>query len=103
MAIWDGHEPCGASGQFTNSVKPYLNFPNPVNGGSFHPNRGGQQTLAALVGCYLDTYQQPPDPFAPGAQHLSAVPAKIVAPAQLNLVPPPGQNSVPGAGTIHGC
>ena len=25
-AIWDGHEPCGASGQYTNSVKPYLNF-----------------------------------------------------------------------------
>ncbi len=103
VAIWDGHEPCGASGQFTNSVKPYLNFPNPVNGGSFHPNQGGQQTLAALVGCYLDTYRQPPDPFTPGAPHISAVPAKIVAPAQLNLVPPPGQNSVPGAGTVHGC
>ena len=48
-AIWTGHEPCGASGQFTNSVKPYLNFPNPVNGGSFHPNAAGQQTLAALA------------------------------------------------------
>jgi len=103
VAIWDGHEPCGASGQYTNSVKPYLNFPNPVNGGSFHPNAGGQQTLAALVGCYLDTYQRPPDPFAPGAPHLTAVPARIVTPAQLNLVAPPGQNSVPGAGTVHGC
>ena len=103
VAIWDGHEPCGASGQYTNSVKPYLNFPNPVNGGSFHPNAGGQQTLAALVGCYLDTHQQPPDPFAPGAPHLTAVPAKIVTPAQLNLVPPPGQNSVPGTGSVHGC
>ncbi len=103
VAIWDGHEPCGASGQFTNSVKPYLNFPNPVNGGSFHPNVAGQQTLAALVACYLDAHQQRPDPFLPGAPHLKTLPADLVTPAQLQLRPEPGLDSVPGAGTVRGC
>ncbi len=103
VAIWDGHEPCGPSGQYTNSVKPYLNFPNPVNGGSFHPNAGGQRTLAALLGCYLDAYPQPPDPFAPGAPHLRALPPGLVTPSQLHMLPPPGLDSVPGAGTIRGC
>src|SRR5262249_8837082 len=90
-AIWDGHEPCGASGQYTNSVKPYLNFPTPVDGGSFHPNAPGQQTLAALVACYLDQYPQPPDPFAPGAPHLDAVPPRLVTPSELHMMPAPGQ------------
>jgi hypothetical protein len=103
VAIWDSHEPCGASGQFTNSVKPYLNFANPVNGGSFHPNAAGQQTLAALLACYLDQNQQPPDPFAPGALRIRAVPAQLVTPAQLHMVPAPGKDSVPGSGTIPGC
>ncbi len=103
VAIWDGHEPCGASGQYTNSVKPYLNFPNPVNGGSFHPNAGGQQTLAALMACYLDQYQQPPDPFAPGAPHIHAVPLQLASPSQLHMVPAPGLESVPGSRTIPGC
>lgn len=103
VAIWGGHEPCGASGQYTNSVKPYLNFPNPVNGGSFHPNAAGQQTLAALVACYLDAYRQPPDLFAPGAPHIHAVPAQLVTPSQLGMVPAPGLASVPGSGTVRGC
>jgi hypothetical protein len=103
VAIWDGHEPCGASGQYTNSVKPYLNFPNPVNGGSFHPNAAGQQTLAALLACYLDEYRQPPNPYAPGAPHVHGLPAGLVTPSQLHMVPPPGLDSVPGSGTIPHC
>ena len=103
VAIWDGHEPCGASGQYTNSVKPYLNFPNPINGGSFHPNAAGQQTLASLLACYLDANPRPPDAFTPGAPHLRAVPELLTPPAQLHMVPPPGQDSVPGSGTIPGC
>jgi hypothetical protein len=103
VAIWDGHEPCGASGQYTNSVKPYLNFPNPVNGGSFHPNAGGQQTLASLVACYLDTNPRPPDPYTAGAPPIRALPAQLMTPAQLHMVPAPGLDSVPGSGTIRGC
>jgi hypothetical protein len=103
VAIWDGHEPCGASGQYTNSVKPYLNFPNPVNGGSFHPNAAGQQTMAALMACYLDEYQQPPDPFTPGTPPIHAIPAQLVSPSQLHMVPEPGLESVPGSRTIPGC
>jgi len=103
VAIWDGHEPCGASGQYTNSVKPYLNFPNPVNGGSFHPNAGGQQTLASLVACYLDANPQPPDPYTAGAPPVRMLPAQLVSPAQLHMVPPPGLDSVPGSGTVRGC
>lgn len=103
VAIWDGHEPCGASGQYTNSVKPYLNFPNPINGGSFHPNAAGQQTLAALAACYLDQYPEPPDPFAPNVSHTRTLPPQLVSPAQLHMLPPPGLTSVPGSATIPGC
>jgi hypothetical protein len=104
VAIWDGHEPCGASGQFTNAIKPYLNFPNPINGGSFHPNQGGQQTLAALLACYLDSHPQPPDPWAAGAAHQITIPPdRLAEPSQLGLLPAPGLNSVPGAGVIRGC
>jgi hypothetical protein len=103
-AIWYQHEPCGSSGQYTNSVKPYLNFPVPINGSSFHPNASGQQTLAALVACYLDANQQPPDPYATTGSHTITIPAsQLVTPAQLGLVPPPGLYSVPGAGAINGC
>jgi hypothetical protein len=102
-AIWDGHEPCGASGQYTNSVKPYLNFPNPVNGGSFHPNAAGQQTLASLLACYLDANPQRPDPYTAGAPPVRTLPAQLMTPAQLHIVPAPGLDSVPGAGTIRGC
>ena len=103
-AIWDHHEPCGSSGQYTNSVKPYLNFPVPINGGSFHPNAAGQQTLAALVACYLDANHSPPNPFTSAGSHTITIPAsRLVTPAQLGLVPSPGLTSVPGAGVISGC
>lgn len=103
-AIWDHHEPCGSSGQYTNSLKPYLNFPNPISGSSFHPNAAGQQTLAALVACYLDAYHAPPDPFASTGSHTITIPAsQLVTPAQLGLVPAPGLDSVPGSGVISGC
>ena len=103
-AIWLDHEPCGRNGQYTNSVKPYLNFPNPINGGSFHPNAAGQQTLAALLACYLDEYHNPPDPFDRGAARTITIPAADLAqPSKLNLALPPGQKEVPGAGHIPGC
>ena len=103
-AIWNHHEPCGSSGQYTNSIKPYLTFPVSVNGGSFHPNAAGQETLAALVACYLDEYRQPPHPFAAAGSHTITIPAsRLVSPAQLGLAPAPGLNSVPGAGAINGC
>jgi GDSL-like Lipase/Acylhydrolase family len=59
-AIWDGHEPCGSKGQYTNSFKAIFSFRNPVDGGSFHPNAHGQEALARLVACYLNAYPQPP-------------------------------------------
>ena len=104
VAIWNQHEPCGSSVQYTNSVKPYLHFPNPINGSSFHPNTAGQQTLAALVACYLDANHAPPDPFASAGSHTVTIPAsQLVTPAQLGLVPAPGLDSVPGSGAISGC
>lgn len=102
-AIWTGHEPCGASGQYTNSVKPYLNFPNPVNGGSFHPNAAGQQTLAALTACYLNANRQPPDPFAPGGPPIHQIPDRLVTPTQLHMALAPGLTTVPGSGDIPLC
>ena len=63
VAVWEGHEPCGDAGQFTNAVKP-------IGGdGSFHPSRSGQEALAQLVSCYLASN---PEPFeesgpAPGS------------------------------------
>jgi hypothetical protein len=103
-AIWGQHVPCGTAGQYTNSVKPYLSFPNPVNTGSFHPNAAGQQALAALVACYLDANKEPPDPFLPGHPRVrQPPPATLVPPAQLGLAAPPGQYTVPGSGTIAHC
>jgi hypothetical protein len=104
VAIWDGHEPCGSSGQYTNSIKPYLNFPNPVNGGSFHPNVAGQQTLAAMLACYLDSHPRPPDPYAAGAPHVLTIPAgRLADPGQLGLVQAPGLTAMPGAGAVPRC
>jgi GDSL-like lipase/acylhydrolase family protein len=102
-AIWTGHEPCGASGQYTNSVKPYLNFPNPVNGGSFHPNAAGQQTLAALTACYLNANRQPPEPFGPGGPPIRQIPDRLVTPRQLHMAPAPGLTTVPGSGEFPLC
>lgn len=101
-AIWGAHVPC-AAGQYTNSVKPYLNFPDPVNGGSFHPNAAGQQALAALVACYLDANPRPLDPYLPGNPRVSPPDDRLVPPAQLGLAPVPGMASVPGHGVIAHC
>ena len=43
------------------------------------------------------------DLFAPGAPHIHAVPAQLVTPSQLGMVPAPGLASVPGSGTVRGC
>jgi GDSL-like Lipase/Acylhydrolase family len=98
VAIWRGHEPCGDRSQYTNSIKPFLSYSHPVDGGTFHPNAAGQQTLAALVGCYLNAYPTPPDPFEPGKPQALNIPStELVGPSQLGLVSPPGfQSSLPG-------
>ena len=65
---WNGHEPCGSSGQqYTNSIKPFIQFERAadfVDGGTFHPNAAGQRELARLVTCYLVTHPQSPKPDA---------------------------------------
>jgi len=94
--IWQGHEPCGSKGQYTNSIKPFLSFHNPVDGGTFHPNTQGQQSLAALVACYLDTYPQPPDPFVNGRTvPLDVSTKRLETPAEVGLASAPGFESVP--------
>jgi lysophospholipase L1-like esterase len=61
---WNGHEPCGSSGQqYTNSIKPFIQFESAtdfVDGGTFHPNAAGQRELGRLVTCYLVTHPQSP-------------------------------------------
>lgn len=69
-AGWDGHEPCGRHEQYTNSIKPFIQFDSFrdfVDGGTFHPNAAGQRELARLVTCYLVTNPTPParDPSGP--------------------------------------
>ena len=95
-AMWQDHEPCGTKGQYTNSIKPFLSFHNPVDGGTFHPNKEGQQTLAALVACYLDSYPSPPNPYAGGQSvSLDISTTKLETPADLGLVTAPGFTSAP--------
>jgi hypothetical protein len=91
-ALWQGHEPCGSGGQYTNSVKPYLNFSSPVDGGTFHPNSAGQTTLARVVACYLNANPTGPDPFMnPATQSTFSVPLDALAtPASLGLKSSPG-------------
>jgi len=93
--MWQGHEPCGSNGQYTNSIKPYLSFSSPVNGGTFHPNSAGQTTLARVVACYLNANPTPPDPFVDGAAKSSIdVPTtELVSPASLGLAPLPGSTA----------
>jgi GDSL-like Lipase/Acylhydrolase family len=99
VAIWRGHEPCGDLGQYTNSIKPYLSFSNPIDGGTFHPNSSGQAALASLVACYLDANSKPPNPFKSGQAAPLTVPrTRLVSPSALGLVP--GQGSAPA---VHGC
>jgi hypothetical protein len=93
----NGHEPCGVNGQFLNSVKPVLNFPVPIDGGSFHPNQSGQRVYAALLDCYLNAYSSPPAYVLPGSTLPTALPAALRWPFKLGLAPPPGWSSpLPG-------
>jgi len=94
-----GHEPCGVAGQFLNSVKPALNFPVPLDGGSFHPNQSGQRVYAALLDCYLHAYPQPPSYLVPGSALPSDLPAALQWPFRLGLQAPPGwRSALPGCG-----
>ena len=56
QAVWDGHEPCGDRGQYTNALNPV------VFDGSFHPNRSGQLAYATLLACYLRSTEAPDGP-----------------------------------------
>ncbi len=97
VVAWTGHEPCGAAGQYTNSIKPVFDLPHPVDGGSFHPNRTGQQELARLVACYLDTHAGPPDAYVDGSPHPLSI-SGFESPAQLGLKPAPGSGD---ASVVH--
>ena len=87
---WDGHEPCGAKGQYTNSLKPLFNVRNPIDGGSFHPTSDGQRQIAALLESYLNTYQKAPDVYLPGRKGPLTVSASY-CPSSLGLRPPFGE------------
>jgi hypothetical protein len=96
-AAWSNHEPCGVAGQFLNSFKPYLAFPVPIDGGSFHPNRAGQRVLAAVVTCYLNDFPSRPTFTQTGVSTPTKLPATLQPPSSLGLVSPPGfQTSLPG-------
>lgn len=91
-AMWQGHEPCGVAGQYTNEIKPYIISGSLWFGGSFHPSHAGQWTLARLVACYLNEYTAAPDPYAGPAHHPVVLPAdRLEPPAYFGLVAPPGQ------------
>ena len=87
-AAWDGHEPCGRGGQYTNAIKPIVSK-DLVDGGTFHPNASGQEALGRLVACYLDA-----NPTVPDAQvehrPLPLTITGLVSPATLGLVDAPG-------------
>jgi lysophospholipase L1-like esterase len=78
--LWAGHEPCGAHGQWTNSIETYLNFTKPLGTGPFHPNSAGQEALAALVSCYLHNNSE-----APTARPFSAPAGWLTPPSALTL------------------
>ncbi len=59
---WQGHEPCGSKGQYTNAIKPFGE--SMLDGGSFHPNSQGQRMIARLVACYLNATPQRPAPLS---------------------------------------
>jgi lysophospholipase L1-like esterase len=77
VSAWDGHEPCGTDGQYTNALLPSLRISQPIDTGTFHPNRRGQEQLAQLIACYLIA-----NPEAPVAQATptSPVPGSLEAP-----------------------
>jgi GDSL-like Lipase/Acylhydrolase family len=90
VTLWDGHEPCGARPEFTNSVKPYLSFSHPIDGGSFHPVAAGQRALATVVACYLDEYRNRRDPFTSSHRQPVTISWPPAHPAQVGLLPIPG-------------
>lgn len=98
VMAWRGHEPCGLDGQFLHSIKPALNFPVPLDGGSFHPNQSGQRVYAALLDCYLHDYPRHPRSYViPGSRLPTTLPAALQTPFRLGLGPPPGLTSaLPG-------
>jgi len=92
--VWKGHEACGSSVQFTNSVRPVLNAPMPISGGSSHPNDYGQNELAELIANYLTQYPTDgPSPFQSGQSSLPASPTSY-CPKQLGINWPFGETSV---------
>jgi lysophospholipase L1-like esterase len=78
--VWQGHEPCGSDGGYTNAILPVLKL-KAISGGSFHPNVPGQQALARLVACYLNNFAEPQeDPEKAGAYVLPGdAPGSIAA------------------------
>jgi hypothetical protein len=94
VAVWEGHEPCGSKEQYVNSIKPFLNVSNPVDGGSFHPTADAQRRLAALVACYLDLNPRPPNAFAGGQSRPLPV-TGLMEPSSLGLVSAPGSKAAP--------
>ena len=95
--LWAGHEPCGAKGQYTNSMKPIISA-DVVDGGSFHPNVDGQKTLARAVACYLNDHPSAPDAHDPAKTPRSLAPeafADLTPAGEVGLVPAPGTDANP--------
>lgn len=78
--MWEGHEPCGAHGQWTNSIEAYASFYKPLGGSAFHPNSAGQHALAALVSCYLKNL-----PLKPKKQQFATPANWLTPPSALSL------------------
>ena len=93
-AVWEGHEPCGEHGQYTNSLKPIFSD-DILDGGSFHPNRAGQQALGRLVACYLAaTGSGPPNQFI--SARTAPFADDVLEPAgEVGLKPAPGSSEDP--------
>jgi hypothetical protein len=77
VSAWDGHEPCGPAGQYTNALLPALRISQPIDTGTFHPNRRGQEQLAQLIACYLIATPEPP---VAQAEPTAPVPGSLEAP-----------------------
>ena len=78
VSAWNGHEPCGKAGQYTNALLPALRLSQPVDTGTFHPNRRGQEQLARLIACYL--IATPTAPAVLADEPVPPVPGSLEAP-----------------------